>query len=86
MPQPDRLGFDLVTDSEENFKGHVESIGFSVVWVRMRVSGFLKGLATGTVFNPSRMISAIFISVVDSFTLVPSSRKSASRALGGFSY
>lgn len=54
--------------------------------MRMKVSGFLKGLATGTVFNTSNMLPAIFISVVESLTLVPSTRKSASKALGRFSH
>lgn len=52
----------------------------------MRIGGFLKGLATGTVFNLSSMVPAIFTSVVESLTLVPSTRKSASRALGRFSH
>lgn len=36
-----------------------------MVWVRTRDSGFLKELTTRTVFNPSGVVPAIFVPVVN---------------------
>lgn len=75
-PQPDHLGFNVVIDSQENFRDRVASTGFSVACVGEDEGWWL---ATGTVFNLSNMVPAIFTSVVELLTLFPSTRKFVSR-------